>query len=149
MIKEVLWLHWKKGRPSCQVMIKSIAHNSWLEFPAGLTPAVIDSVFHHIECTACVGHYCSDLLFLKHMMTVVMHDLPFLLSFFFRPKRQGSLFHLASLSCFLVRIRLYFPSSHNAIFLSAEAKYYFSETEKVFPNILGAKQDIIFWRPKK
>ena len=53
MIKEALWLHKRMGHPSCQVMMKSIAHNAWTGIPAGLTPAIIDSVFRHIECTAC------------------------------------------------------------------------------------------------
>ena len=53
LIKEALWLHKRMGHPSRQVMMKSIAHNAWTGIPTGLTPAIIDSVFHHIECTAC------------------------------------------------------------------------------------------------
>ncbi len=53
MIKEALWLHKRMGHPSRQVMMKSVAHNAWTGIPIGLTPAIIDSVFHHIECTAC------------------------------------------------------------------------------------------------
>jgi hypothetical protein len=53
MIKEALWLHKRMGHPSRQVMMKAIAHNAWTGIPSGLTPDIIDSVFHHIECTAC------------------------------------------------------------------------------------------------
>jgi hypothetical protein len=53
MIKEALWLHKRMGHPSRQVMMKAIAHNAWTGIPLGLTPSIIDSVFHHIECTAC------------------------------------------------------------------------------------------------
>ena len=53
MIKEALWLHKRLGHPSRQVMMKAIAHNAWTGIPVGLTPDIIDSVFHHIECTAC------------------------------------------------------------------------------------------------
>jgi hypothetical protein len=41
------------GHPSRQTMMKAISHNAWTGIPRGLTSAVIDSVFHHIECTAC------------------------------------------------------------------------------------------------
>jgi len=34
-------------------MMKAIAHHAWTGIPVGLTPSIIDSVFHHIECTAC------------------------------------------------------------------------------------------------
>ena len=53
MIKEALWLHKRMGHLSRQVMMKAIAHNAWTGIPVGLTPSIIDSVFHHIECTAC------------------------------------------------------------------------------------------------
>ena len=53
MIKEALWLHKRMGHPSRQVMMKAIAHHAWTGIPVGLTPSIIDSVFHHIECTAC------------------------------------------------------------------------------------------------
>ena len=53
MIKEALWLHKRMGHPSRQVMMKAIAHNAWTGIPVGLTPSIIDSVFHHIECAAC------------------------------------------------------------------------------------------------
>ena len=53
LIKEALWLHKRMGHPSRQVMMKAISHNAWTGIPVGLTPDVIDSVFHHIECTAC------------------------------------------------------------------------------------------------
>ena len=33
--------------------MEAIAHNAWAGIPLGLTPSIIDSVFHHIECTAC------------------------------------------------------------------------------------------------
>jgi hypothetical protein len=53
MIKEALWLHKRMGHPSRQTMMKAIALNAWTGIPTGLTPSIIDSVFHHIECTAC------------------------------------------------------------------------------------------------
>ena len=53
MVKEALWLHKRLGHPSRQVMMKAISHKSWTGIPQGLTPAIIDSVFHHLDCTAC------------------------------------------------------------------------------------------------
>jgi len=53
MVKEALWLHKRLGHPSRQVMMKAISNQSWTGIPQGLTPAIIDSVFHHLDCTAC------------------------------------------------------------------------------------------------
>jgi hypothetical protein len=53
LVKEALWLHKRLGHPSRQVMMKSISNQSWTGIPHGLTPAIIDSVFHHLDCTAC------------------------------------------------------------------------------------------------
>ena len=53
MVKEALWLHKRLGHPSRQVMMKAISNKAWMGIPQGLTPAIIDSVFHHLDCTAC------------------------------------------------------------------------------------------------
>jgi len=50
---DILWLHKRLGHPSRSTMIKAVKNNAWQNIPPSITAQDINTVFSHIQCTAC------------------------------------------------------------------------------------------------